>query len=191
MKRWLCGLATAGVLTALGAPVEAHVPRTVGGQQWEVGWQTEPPLAGEPNAITVSLPGGAAGSADFRVTVSVGGRTSDAFALEPVDGTSGVYRAALIPTIVGAYTVRVYGKVGPASVDETFTAKQGLEEVQGTSRLAFPKDAPTTSELVDRIAVLEQDLEDAKSASKGARPFGAVGFVLAVVALVFAIRRRP
>lgn len=190
MKRWLCGIAAAGTLVSLAAPAIAHVPRTVGGQQWEVGWETEPPLAGEPNAITVSLPGDAAGSADLRVTVSVGGRTSDAYGLEPVDGASGEYRAAFIPTVVGAYTVRVYGKIGARSIDETFTAKQGIEEVQGTSRLAFPKGAPTTSELADRIAVLEQDLEDAKSASKGARPFGVVGFVFALVAFVFAIRRR-
>lgn len=195
MKRLLCSAAVA--LAALGStsPALAHGERAVGSLQFTVGWVNEPALVGQPNAVQLVLERNGQpveGAEDsLNVTVSLGDETSDRLKLRTVFDSPGEYRADLVPTVVGGYTFRFEGAVDDETVDESFTSpKDGFDEVVGTSDIAFPKEAPTTTELTERILDVEDEAEDARSDAARSRTFGIVGIVVGAGALGLAARAR-
>jgi hypothetical protein len=197
MKRSVVGIAFAACavgLLAVGAPALAHGDRGVGDKKFTVGWATEPPIAGQPNAVQLFLEhdGKPALGAEntIKVTVGVGGKTSDPLKLRTVFDSPGEYRADLIPTVVGGYTFHFTGTLEGEKVDQSFTApKDGFDEVEGTSDLAFPKAAPTTTELAERVVSMQNDLDDAKASVGLPRVLAIVALALAVVALGAGARR--
>lgn len=195
MKRSLLVLFAVVCVGGAASPVLAHGERGVEGNKFTVGWANEPAFIGQLNAVQlfVEHDGSPALGLEntLKVEVSVGGLKADAMKLRTVFESPGEYRADLIPTAPGGYTFRFFGKIEDESIDESFSSpKDGFDEVEGTSAIAFPKAAPATSELADRIAVLDQDFEDAKSVASMGRTIGIVGIALGLVALVFALRRR-
>ncbi len=198
MKKWIvvvvvCAVASLGT----GAPARAHGEKDAGGVTFEFGWEQEPTYAGALNAVHLELFRGGQpveGAEDtLHVEVSFGTETSDPLKLHPVVGEPGVYLARVIPTVPGGYTFRFSGKVDGETFDESVTApKDGFDEVQGTSDIAFPKQAPTTTELAEKLASLERDASDAKTAATRARFIGFVGVLIAAagIGLGFFTRRR-
>jgi hypothetical protein len=163
----------------------AHGQRAVGPLEFTVGWANEPALAGQPNAVQLIIErsGQPVEGAErtLKVEVGLGGEETEPLELRTVFDTPGEYRADLIPTAPGGYTFHFTGKVGAENVDQSFTSpKDGFDEVTGTSEIAFPNEAPSTTELSERIVALEEDVEDAKSAAT-------LPLVLAIIALVFAV----
>jgi hypothetical protein len=217
-KRPLSATALVGALLLLGAaPSLAHEGRKLGDLEMEVGWGTEPALAGQVNSALILLvhhgePVVDLGdSLEFEVTF---GDQTQEFPIEPFFepgefGTPGDYRAWFIPTRPGEYTFHFFGTIDGEDVDETFTpGPGGFEEVESTQSVQFPEQDPSTGELAERIDRVEPRLAssidevqaDVQSSADDASSamtlgligviVGAIGLIVAIVALVWAGRRK-
>lgn len=174
----------------------AHGRREVGEIGFTVGWAEEPAFIGYKNAVQLFLARpddepieGA--EETLEVEVSLGEVKTERLALRTVFESPGEYRADLIPTAPGGYAFRFVGEVDGEAIDESFTSpKDGFDEVQGTSDVAFPKAAPSTSELVERLEGIEATANDAQDDLILPRILSVVGIVLGLVALIAALRPR-
>ena len=212
--------AAASVLTFLmltAAPALAHEGRKLGDLEMEVGWGTEPALAGQLNSALILLVHHGEPVVDLGDTlefeVTFGDQTQQ-FPIEPFFepgefGTPGDYRAWFIPTRPGEYTFHFFGTIDGEDVDETFTpGPGGFEEVESTQSVQFPEQDPSTGELAERIDRVEPRLAssidevqaDVQSSADDASSamtlgligviVGAIGLIVAIVALVWAGRRK-
>jgi hypothetical protein len=189
----VCMCAAALVVTA--APALAHGQREQGELSFTAGWASEPALVGQPNAVQLIVERGGEpveGAEDtLKVTVSVGEETTDPLALRTVFDAPGEYRADMIPTVVGGYTFHFTGTIGETRVDQSFTSpKDGFDEVSGTSDIAFPKQAPTTTELTEKLEAVQRDADDAQDAVAMARMLAIGGLVVGIAGIALALSRR-
>lgn len=187
--------ACAAVLILAAAPAFAHGTREQGPLSFTVGWANEPALVGQPNAVQliVERDGQPVEGAEntLKVTVSLGDESTDPLALRTVFDAPGEYRADLIPTVVGGYTFRFTGTIGGTRIDQSFTSpKDGFDEVEGASDIAFPKQAPTNTELAEKLAAVEREAADAKDAAALPRTIGIVAAVIGLIAAALALTRR-
>ena len=142
------------------APALAHEARKVGDLQIEVGWGTEPALAGQVNSALLLLVRDGKPVVDLGDTltfeVTFGDQTQQ-FPIEPFfepgeSGTPGDYRAWFIPPRPGQYTVHYFGTIDGEDFDETFTpGPGGFEEVESPQPIQFPEQEPSTGELAARL----------------------------------------
>jgi hypothetical protein len=166
MKRpaWRAAGAAAIVGTVLVvAPIAAHAHETVqrGDLEIVVGFGTEPAYLGQPNSVQVVLTHGGEPVVDLGDTLAVevgyGDEQPVELALEPnfavgAYGDPGDYRAWLIPTAAGPYTIHLSGTVDGEEVDETITSgPDTFSEVESGSEIMYPVEAPATTDLVERI----------------------------------------
>ena len=206
-----------GALVVLGANrALAHEGRKLGDLEMEVGWGTEPALAGQMNSALLLLTHSGEPVADLGDTlefeVSFGDQIQE-FPIEPFFeqgefGTPGDYRAWFIPTRPGQYTFHFFGTIDGEKVDETFTpGSGGFEEVESPRSIQFPVQEPSSGELAERIDRLEPRLagsiDDVETAANAAADdassaktlgvlglvVGAIGLIVAVIALLAARRR--
>ncbi|HYZ92324.1 MAG TPA: hypothetical protein VFA34_08015 [Actinomycetota bacterium] len=196
MRRFSPFLVVLALALPLAGRAEAHGHREVGDHGWTVGWAAEPAFAGQPNAVQLLLEhenGEPAEGAekDLKVTVSVGDAETEPLQLRTVFDSPGEYRADIIPTVPGDYTFHFTGEIQGVKVDETFTAsKDDFSLIEGTGDLAFPKQAPTNTELAERLENIQRTANDAKDAITLPRVAAIVGVVLALVAIALAARPR-
>lgn len=150
MKRqafWLASLIALIILILNFQLVMAHESITVGDYTLEVGWLSEPPVVGQPNAIVVHVSTADEQPVDdvsaLTISVSYGGQ-SKPLTLEPVDEHSaGQFMASIVPTVPGQYTVVFGGRLG----ESTFVDVQvEPEEVQPADTLEFPSVDSATQE---------------------------------------------
>ena len=212
--------AAASALTFLlltTAPTLAHEGRKLGDLEMEVGWGTEPALAGQPNSALILLAHHSEPVVDLGDTlefeVTFGDQTQQ-FPIEPFFepgefGTPGDYRAWFIPTRPGEYTFHFFGTVDGEEVDETFTpGPGGFEGVESPQSMQFPEQEPTTGELAERIDrevprltssigdvqasanAVADDASSAKTLGLIGIIVGAIGLIVAIVALVWSGRRK-
>ena len=200
------GLATAFLLLG-AAPALAHEGRKLGDLEMEVGWGTEPALAGQPNSALILLVHDGEPVVDLGDTlefeVTFGDQTQQ-FPIEPFFepgefGTPGDYRAWFIPTRPGEYTFHFFGTIDGEEVDETFTpGPGGFEEVESSQPIQFPEQDPSTGELAERIdrevPRLTNSVGDVQTAANAAaddassaNTLGLIGLILGSVALILAI----
>lgn len=119
----------------------AHEGITAGDYEIEVGWVTEPPIAGQQNAIVINVSDVSSGTAQpvedvsaLTVTVSYGGQ-SKTLTLQPLgEDAPGQFVAPILPTIPGQYTITLSGKLGDTDVK----ADVEPEEVQPATVIQFP-----------------------------------------------------
>lgn len=119
----------------------AHEGVTAGTYEIEVGWVTEPPIAGQQNAIVVNVMDMSSGEAQpvedvaaLTVIISYGGQ-SKTLTLQPLgEDTPGQFVAPILPTIPGQYTITLGGKLGDTDVK----ADVEPEEVQPATAIQFP-----------------------------------------------------
>lgn len=196
MRRFLVVVVSAAASAVLAAaPVAlAHGERAVGPFTFTVGWANEPALVGQPNGVQLFVERdgqpveGAQDSLD--VTVRLGDETTDRMNLRTVFDSPGEYRADLIPTVVGGYTFRFQGTIAGEAIDESFTSPEdGFDEVTGTADIAFPKQAPTTTELAERVVDVEDEAEDASSSVALPRTLSIVAIVIGALGLAAGLRR--
>ena len=147
------------------------------------------------------------------------GDQSMALPLEPnfavgAFGEPGDYRAWFIPTRPGQYEFHFTGTIDGERVDESFTSgPDTFSDVQDPSDVEFPVEDPTTGELAERIdreiprindaidqargelaADVDAVADDAASASTFGMigiAVGALGLIVAVMALAAVRRGRP
>jgi hypothetical protein len=136
-----------------------------------------------------------------------------AFDAEEGKGPLGEYDAALVPTAPGDYTFHITGSIRGTDIDVTLASSDGaFDPVGGTSDLEFPVKLPSLTEVgtrLDRIdgriaalqsadpgrGILDTAADTARKASDKAdialfvgAVVGGAGLLVAVIALVFAVR---
>lgn len=125
-------------------PALAHEEITVGDYIVEVGWLSEPPVAGQMNAIVVNV---SAANGDPVEDVSqlvvrlVYGDQGKTLRLQPLgEDTPGQYLAPVLPAIPGQYTVELSGSIGETQV----AASVQPESVSPPEEIQFPLNAGTS-----------------------------------------------
>ena len=119
----------------------AHESITVGDYEIEIGWLSEPPVAGQLNGFEISVSTTGSGTAQpvedissLIVTVSYGGQSRQ-LTLEPTgNDTPGQYEVSMRPTVPGQYTVAFSGQLGDTPVE----AHAEPEEVSPADTIQFP-----------------------------------------------------
>lgn len=159
--------------------VHAHTRVEIGPYVVVVGWENEPVVAGERNALVFEFSEGEQPVTGVEATLDAevvyGGRTTRVN-LSPTQ-TPGHYTAELYPTVRGQYTVRLFGTIGETAVDQVIEP----EEVLPASQLQFPEPLPDTLDLQQRIDALEGQLQSARTVAFVAAAVGLLGLILAAV----------
>lgn len=161
------------LLTFSLAFAHGHIP--VGKYEMVIGWASEPPIVGEPNAITISVSDPTAkdkeiDASQMTATISYGGQTKT-LTLEKSFGTVNQYEAHIIPTVAGTYALQVRGKLaGDTDINVDFEP----EEVSPIDSLAFPS-APAASTQPAPIRMVDW--------------VGIGALVIALAALVLSLRK--
>jgi hypothetical protein len=152
-----------------------------------VGWQNEPVVAGERNALTFAFSEGEQPVSGVEATldaeVSYGGRTTSVN-LTPTD-TPGLYTAELYPTVRGQYSVRLFGTLGETGVDELIEP----EEVLPAAQLQFPEALPDTLAIQQEVEALQGQVQTARTVAFVAAGLGLLALVLVAVSLLRASKR--
>ena len=186
----LCAFAVAGLSAA---PVLAHEERDVAGHSLTVGLIGEPVFVGEESGLELFVSRGGQPVEGLERTLRaevVHGDQRRALELRPRFGSPGAYESVFIPTAAGAYTFRISGTIGAASVDETFTSSpQGFDEVREVAAGQFPFQLPA----FDEVAAAARQGAQAADQLPLALALGGAGLVAGVAALGLALagRRRP
>jgi hypothetical protein len=163
--RRISSLATVGSIglgctLVLASPVavEAHETRAIGDGQYQivVGFIDEPVFAGDKSGlefwvteVAAATPG--AGDEDgtpieglaetLQAEVLFADQTL-ALPLSPIFDEPGGYRSVFFPMEPGDYTFRIFGTIGDAEIDESFTSSpEGFDSVQSREPFEFPKPA--------------------------------------------------
>ncbi|MGH2511662.1 MAG: hypothetical protein ACRDGQ_03130 [Candidatus Limnocylindrales bacterium] len=154
----------ASAVLIFSSVADAHVVKDFGTYSVALGWVHEPTYVGELNAVQVVIKD-AAGKAvtdledgDLKVTVSVGGQTSDPLVLvntfDPDTGlgVAGDYEASIIPTAAGDYTFHLTGAIHGTNVDETATSSDStFNSVVEATGVQFPNQLPALTDIVTRL----------------------------------------
>jgi len=168
-------LVVAFILAILALPLLAtsalgHERRDVGQYTFVVGWLDEPPLAGQLNAIDLTV---TETSGDkpvegveqtLKAEVFYGGLTTPlAVSFRTIQNDPGHYAADLIPTKAGSYTFHLFGKVGTQNVDERFeSGPNRFDDVDSVSTLQYPDAVPAGADLSSRLATLQSAVDQAR-----------------------------
>ncbi len=213
LRTVLALLAALLLLLAVTVSASAHVLKTFGTYTVALGWVHEPAYVGEQNAVQVVVkddtdqPVSDLASGDLKVTVSVGGQTSNSLDLSPTFdedtglGTPGDYEAVITPTAVGDYTFHLTGSIKDTAIDETATSsEQTFDSVTDPTEIQFPAKLPDIGALstkVDRVDSRASATDTTASAAKDTATIAlAVGIVAGGLGIVLGaagiwMARRP
>jgi hypothetical protein len=147
----------------------AHISKTFGNITIEVGWLSEPPLAGDLNSITLQVYKEASSeqtpvaNALANLTLSVkSGTITKVLDFQPSPTTDGGYEGMVLPTRVGPYSLVVQGDVKGQKVDWDFK----IEDVESKSIFSFPDSSIDTAsanninqQVQDGISKLSNDIQ--------------------------------
>ncbi len=194
-------------------PAYAHERRVIGNYEIEVGFNEEPALAYETNGVFLSVlfyadgvpeegehvEGPAEEGAGEPVegleetiqaeVVVGGGADKTTLALEPIFEQHGSYVGHFIPTLVGDYTFRIFGKIEEEAIDESFSSgPETFASVEDVTDLQFPEKLPSNADLQASIDALDT------GGSGTATVLAIIGIVVGgagLAAAAYAISRRP
>ena len=203
------------------AVASAHYVFTAGKYRIAIGWQFEPAggtdtYVGSANAIQVFIdipsPSDPIGTPvstlnqdcthpDFQVTVTVGSTTSSPFCPVPLydsdtgNGRRDEYDYALIPTVVGTYTFRIFGAINGVPVDRTISSgPTTFDSIADSSAVQFPVAIPAAGAVATKVnAVSERaasalvSAQSASTAAGDAKTSAAGASILAIIAIVAAV----
>ena len=168
-------------LLLIAGVADAHIVKTFGPYTVALGWVHEPTYVGEQNAVQVVIKH-AAGKAvtdlndgDLKVTVAVGGKTSDPLDLlntfDPDTGLGvpGDYEAPIIPTAPGDYTFHLTGSIHGTAVDETATSSDStFNSAVDATGIQFPNQLPALTDIITRLDRIDARLSASPAPSSGA-----------------------
>jgi len=168
-------------LLLIAGVADAHIVKTFGPYTVALGWVHEPTYVGEQNAVQVVIKD-AAGKAvtdlndgDLKVTVAVGGKTSDPLDLlntfDPDTGLGvpGDYEAPIIPTAPGDYTFHLTGSIHGTAVDETATSSDStFNSAVDATGIQFPNQLPALTDIITRLDRIDARLSASPAPSSGA-----------------------
>ena len=170
----------------------AHERRTVGPYEVEVGWLNEPAYLGQLNSIDLHV-------TDTRTSqpviglektltadVAAGGLSPIALTLSAQFDTAGAYEGWIMPTVAGAYTFHIKGKIDTLNVDEKFTSGPNtFGDVEDISAVQYPAKVPVGDGLSKKLDAIQSGVDQARLIAIAALALAVVG--LGAAALV---RRR-
>ncbi|GAB4158934.1 MAG: hypothetical protein Fur0021_29330 [Candidatus Promineifilaceae bacterium] len=163
----------------------AHTESEVGPYIVVTGWENEPPIVGERNALVLyvtanGLP--AVGlEAGLKIQVSYAGRVFLGN-LEPT-GEPGWYRMPILPTVRGKYEAQLTGSVAGVEINGVIEP----EEVLPASVLQFPEAPPDSVTLAERLSGLTDEIKTVQTLAIAGIALGIIALVLSGVNLT---RRR-
>jgi hypothetical protein len=176
------GLMFVGLLALLLVDTAlAHTRVEVGPYTLILGWELEPVIVGERNALVLEVLEGETPvtglEGTLRLEVLYAGRTFIGN-LAPTS-TPGLYQAEIFPTVRGQYEVQLTGTIEGLAVDEFLKP----EEVLPARVLQFPESQPDLAEVQASITALEGQLQTAVIIGGVGILVGLLGLVLAVLGL--------
>ena len=174
-------LTSSVALLLIAGVADAHIVKTFGTYTVALGWVHEPTYVGEQNAVQVVIKD-AAGKAvtdlndgDLKVTVGVGGKTSDPLDLlntfDPDTGLGvpGDYEAPIIPTAPGDYTFHLTGTIDGTAIDETATSSDStFNSVVDPTGIQFPNQLPALTDIITRLDRIDARLVASPAPSSAA-----------------------
>jgi hypothetical protein len=193
-------------VVSLAGPTSAlaHERREVGKYAFVVGFNDEPAFQGEPNGaqLTITVPSegdrpveGAENT--LKLSIAAGGGQPKEFPLHTVFRQPGRYVADFVPTRSGSYTFTVTGALEGQPVNERFESGPGrFDEVRSLEALQYPEPVPPGNEVArlaraadERAAAAEAAAESTRSLAVVGLGVGALGILLAIVALGLLLTR--
>jgi hypothetical protein len=170
-----------GLWLATAVPTQAHERVEIGLYTVIVGWENEPVIVDERNAVIVHVYRAGEPVTGLEGTVRLellyAGRSFRGN-LHP-SGEPGHYRAEVLPTVRGQYTVRLFGQIEALEIDQQIDP----EEVLAGRILQFPEAQPDQRELLATIATLEAQAARANQLALVGVIAGLLGVGLAAVSL--------
>lgn len=120
----------------------AHETFAFGNISITPGWEVEPPLVNQLNSIEINITRNEAERNSVAVrnafsqldaSIKSGGVTKS-LDFEPQVESAGLYRAAILPTQVGIYSLVLIGSID----GQTINSEMSIEDVEDTAKFAFP-----------------------------------------------------
>jgi hypothetical protein len=141
---------TIAVLLVVGATIcsicitdaFAHETFILGNFSITPGWEVEPPLVNQLNSVEINITRNEAEGNSIAVrnafseldaSIKSGGVTKS-LDFEPQEESAGLYRAAILPTQVGSYSLVLIGSID----GQTINSELSIEDVENTAKFAFP-----------------------------------------------------
>jgi hypothetical protein len=170
----------------------AHERRALDKYSLLVGFNEEPAIQGQPNAmqLTVTEPGAdnrpVEGLADsLKATVAFGGGQPKEFKLRGNRSKPGQYLADFIPTRSGTYIFTFSGSIEGTPINERFESGPGrFNDVEPVESLQFPDAVPLANDAARVARTAGDQAAEAQAAADGARTMGMVGIVVGVLGLI-------
>jgi hypothetical protein len=188
-------------LLALPAIAQAHGHRDVGDYRLTVGFFVEPAFEGLMNGVDLRVQQDGEPVTGVETTLEVEVRHGDASMVLPlraVWGQPGRYTADFVPTAVGEYTFRFFGRIESLEIDESFTSTaDNFNSVQSIAERQFPLQAPSPRELEAAISGAVSTATEAGDSVSAAEmranlalAVGVLGLLAGGGGLVLGLRRR-
>ena len=120
----------------------AHETVILGNFSITPGWEVEPPLVNQLNSIEINITRNEAEGnsvavrnafSELDASIKSGGLTKS-LDFEPQEESAGLYRAAILPTQVGSYSLVLIGSID----GQTINSELSIEDVEDTAKFAFP-----------------------------------------------------
>src|ERR671913_706920 len=120
----------------------AHETFSFGNLSITPGWEVEPPLINQLNSIEINITRNEAEGNSIAVrnafsnldaSIKSGGLTKP-LDFEPQEESAGLYRAIILPTQVGSYSIVLFGSID----SQTLNSVLSIEDVEDTAKFAFP-----------------------------------------------------
>lgn len=120
----------------------AHQTYDFGNITLTAGWEIEPPLVDQLNAVEVNITKNESEDSSTPVrnafseldaSIKSGGLTKT-LDFEPQEESAGLYRAQILPTQVGSYSLLLVGKIE----DQPLNSEIQIEDVEDITKYAFP-----------------------------------------------------
>src|SRR5918996_301673 len=120
----------------------AHETFILGNFSITPGWEVEPPLVNQLNSIEINITQNEADGNSLAVrnafseldaSIKSGGVTKS-LDFEPQEESAGLYRAAILPTQIGSYSLVLIGSIE----GQTINSELSIEDVEDTAKFAFP-----------------------------------------------------
>lgn len=144
-------LLAAIALLTLPATTEAHGHRDVGDYRLTVGFFVEPAFEGLMNGVDLRVQRDGEPVTGVEASLEVEVRHGDASTVMPlraVWGQPGRYTADFVPTAVGEYTFRFFGRIETLEIDESFTSSEdNFNAVESIAERQFPAQIASPREL--------------------------------------------
>lgn len=187
---FLLGIAVAGLLVA--PPAAAHTHIMQGEYELTVGWRAEPAIVGSLNGLDLGIQDHLRNGTviwvvgvETNLTATLAtGPVSTMKALTPQDGRPGWYTFDVIPTVAGAYSVHLAGRLNTTAVNVTVN----LDPVAPASDYQFPVADPTATDLQNSIAQLNAQLASLQTLLTVLIAVTVLAVVFGAAALAFTIR---